>query len=71
MKVSGTGILAGLIAAAAFTRLLKTLLFGVTPLDAATLAGVVALLLVCSVAAGWIPARRAARTDPMRILRNE
>lgn len=71
MKVSGMGILAGLVAAAAFARLLKSLLFGVAPLDAATLAGVVALLIVCSVAAGWIPARRAARTDPMRILRNE
>ncbi len=71
IKVSGTGILAGLLAAAVFTRLLKTLLYGVKPLDAATLAGVVALLLVCSVAAGWIPARRAAGTDPMRVLRNE
>jgi ABC-type antimicrobial peptide transport system permease subunit len=71
MTISGTGIVAGLVAAAAFTRLLKSLLYGVTPLDSATLAGAVVLLLICSVAAGWIPARRAARTDPMRILRNE
>ena len=71
LNLSVVGIAAGLAAAAVFTRFLSSLLYGVRPLDAATLASVVLLLLVCSVAAGLMPACRAAGMDPMRVLRNE
>lgn len=65
------GVAAGLVAAAMLTRYLTSLLFGVEPLDGATLAGAVVVLLMCAAAAGWIPARRAARVEPMEALRSE
>jgi predicted permease len=65
------GLLAGLPAAFALTRFVKTVLFGVTPAD--PLSFLVALLLMFAVAAAaaWLPARRAARVDPMIALRYE
>jgi ABC-type lipoprotein release transport system permease subunit len=45
------------------------LLYGVEPLDAASIAGAVVVLLACSALAGWVPARRAARVEPMEALR--
>jgi predicted permease len=65
------GLALGLLAAAAFTRVLQSLLFGVTATDALTF-GLVSLLL-CAVAlvACWIPARRATRVDPLIALRAE
>ncbi len=61
----------GLAAAAGGTRLLSGQLFGVEPTDPATY-GVVALgLATVAVLASWLPARRAARTDPMIVLRGE
>jgi len=71
LKLTALGTVAGLAAAAIFTRFLRSLLYGVTPLDAATLTSVVVLLLVCSIMAGLIPARRASGLDPMRVLRSE
>jgi predicted permease len=71
LTLAGFGIAAGLLASAVFTRFLSSLLYGVKPLDAATLAGAVALLIACSALAGWIPARRAAGIDPMQALRGE
>lgn len=50
---------------------LQTLLFGVTPTDPPTLAGVALLLLAVAAAACYIPARRAARIDPLIALRSE
>jgi putative ABC transport system permease protein len=63
------GVAAGLVAAAGLTRYLVSLLYGVEPLDAASIAGAVVVLLACSALAGWVPARRAARVEPMEALR--
>jgi putative ABC transport system permease protein len=65
------GALLGLGGAAAATRLMSTLLFGITPGDPITFAAVVAILAVVALFACYIPARRAARVDPMVALRHE
>ena len=69
--LAAVGVAAGLAAAAMLTRYLASLLYGVEPLDGATMAGAVAVLLACAVMAGWIPARRAASVEPMEALRSE
>jgi len=61
----------GIGAAFLVTRYLATLLYGVTPADPATFMTVMALLGVVALLACWLPARRAARVDPMEALRNE
>ncbi|HET9983342.1 MAG TPA: ABC transporter permease [Longimicrobiales bacterium] len=71
VAVGAVGIALGLVAALATTRFMATLLFGVAPTDPATLAGAAALLLAVALAASWLPARRAAATDPARALRAE
>ena len=63
----GTGILGSL----ALARWLQSQLFGVSPTDPATFAGVALILIMVSLAACWIPLRRAARVDPMVALRYE
>jgi len=65
------GIVIGLIAAVASTRLLAGLLFGVAGWDPATLAGVAAVLGLSSVLASYLPARRAAGVNPVEALRAE
>ncbi|MGH8527111.1 MAG: hypothetical protein ACREXY_23775, partial [Gammaproteobacteria bacterium] len=61
----------GLAAALIASDLMRAILFGVNPLDAATFATVATLLTVAAVAASWLPARRAARVDPVVALRAE
>jgi predicted permease len=65
------GIVVGVGAALLFTRLIKSMLYGIQPWDPPTLAGGVLILLTVALAAGWIPARRAARVQPMEALRHE
>jgi predicted permease len=65
------GIVLGLVASLALTRLMRTMLFGVSPTDALTFASVVVILLAVVLLACWIPARRAMRVDPMVALRYE
>jgi ABC-type antimicrobial peptide transport system permease subunit len=71
VKLVSIGIFLGLIGAALLARLITTLLFGVTPLDATTLATVSAILAAVALLASYIPAHRAARADPMNSLRYE
>lgn len=69
MILSGIGIALGAAAAAGVTRLMSSLLFGVTPVDAATFGGAASVLVVAALAASYIPARRAAVVDPVETLR--
>jgi ABC-type antimicrobial peptide transport system permease subunit len=71
MVLGAVGVIAGLVAAAGLTRYLVSLLYGVEPLDAATMSSAAVVLLACSAMAGWIPVRRAARVEPMEALRSE
>lgn len=63
------GLALGLAGAFVLIRFLQGLLFGVGTTDPATFAAVLALVFAAAVAASWLPARRATRSDPMRILR--
>jgi putative ABC transport system permease protein len=65
------GLVAGIILAAGLTRTLRSLLFGVTSTDPVTLLGVITLLVAAAFLACYLPARRAAKVDPMAALRYE
>jgi ABC-type antimicrobial peptide transport system permease subunit len=67
----GVGVAVGLGASFAFSRLIRTLLFGVSPNSVATLAAVSAGLIAVAFLACYIPARRATKVDPMIALRYE
>ena len=71
MILSSIGIVVGAVAAAALTRLMSSLLFGVTPLDIATFVAAAAFLGGAALLASYVPARRAATIDPMETLRAE
>ncbi len=71
LVTAGIGTIAGLAGAAVLARALEKLLFGVAPSDPATLAVVSCLLLIVAGVACYIPARRAARIDPLTALRAE
>jgi predicted permease len=69
LAVTGVGLIAGLLGSLALARSLGTLLYGITPHDGITYAGVSAILIVVAAAASFAPARRAARLDPLQALR--
>ena len=71
MTLAATGVAVGLLAAFLLSRLLKSLLFGVTSTDPLTFVAIPLVLLSVALAAILIPARRASRTDPMVSLRSE
>jgi ABC-type antimicrobial peptide transport system permease subunit len=69
LVLSGVGIAIGLGLVVAFARFLRTFLYEIAPTDPVTLAGAAGTLVVFALLASWIPARRAARTDPTEALR--
>jgi ABC-type antimicrobial peptide transport system permease subunit len=65
------GAMIGAAAAMGLTRYIRSMLFGVDPIDPPTIGVAVLLMLVVAVVAGWLPARRASRLEPMMALRHE
>jgi ABC-type antimicrobial peptide transport system permease subunit len=68
MRPVAAGVALGMVGASAGAGALRTLLFGVGPLDPTALGGVACVLLVAAAAACYIPARWASRVDPLRAL---
>jgi predicted permease len=71
MQLTGFGLLIGLVGALGVGQALRSMLYGVSPRDPLTFAGVGLLLAAVALARSWLPARRAARVDPMIALRSE
>jgi putative ABC transport system permease protein len=71
LAVAAGGIVLGVAASLGLSRFLESLLFGVNPTDALILSGAIAVLLFSALVANALPARRAARVDPMHSLRTE
>jgi predicted permease len=71
MALTGVGIALGLLGAWGVSRVLSSLLFGVSATDPLTYLGTAAGLATVALLASWIPARRAARVDPVEALRSE
>jgi putative ABC transport system permease protein len=71
MTLAGVGVAVGVAAALGLTQLIRGLLFGVSAHDPETMAEVIAFLVAVTLAACWIPARRATHTDPLVALRYE
>jgi putative ABC transport system permease protein len=71
MRVAGVGVVVGVVAALFTTRLAASLLYGVSPRDPVTIAAVAVVLLTVAALANYLPARRAARVDPLVALRQE
>jgi ABC-type lipoprotein release transport system permease subunit len=71
MELTAAGIVAGLIGAAVLTRVMASLLFGVSATDIVTFSAVPVILTVIALLASYLPARRATRVDPIVALREE
>jgi ABC-type antimicrobial peptide transport system permease subunit len=71
IAVLAVGVVAGIGISLAATRVLQQLLFGLGPRDAVTMIAAVAVLSVVALIAGYLPARRATKVNPMVALRNE
>ena len=70
-RMTAIGLVVGFALSVVTATLLSRFLFGITPTDPLTYAGVFALLTAASLAASYVPARRAGRIDPMTALRTE
>jgi predicted permease len=71
LTLGALGAVVGLALALVVSRHLASFLYGVSPLDAITMASVPTLLVAITLSASWFPARRAAKANPMQSLRNE
>jgi putative ABC transport system permease protein len=71
LGLSVLGVAVGVLVAIGTTRFLRALLYGVSPGDPATLAAVPLVLLLVATLASFVPARRAARIDPVEALRSD
>jgi ABC-type antimicrobial peptide transport system permease subunit len=65
------GVIVGLAGAIALGRAVSAMLYGLTPNDPATITFAISLMVVVAALAGYLPARRAARVDPMVALRHD
>jgi putative ABC transport system permease protein len=70
-RMAGLGIVIGIVASLAITRLVSSLLFGIGATDPLTFSSVAVLLALVALVATYIPARRAMRVDPVTALRYE
>ncbi len=71
IRLSAAGIVLGLLGAVALARLMRSLLYEVSPTDPLTLGSGTLLLLTVALVTCYVPARRAAKADPMSALRHE
>jgi ABC-type lipoprotein release transport system permease subunit len=71
MELTGAGLVLGLLGAGLLTRVMASLLFGVSATDAVTFAVVPVLLIAIALLASYLPARRATLVDPVVALREE
>jgi ABC-type antimicrobial peptide transport system permease subunit len=71
LLLTSGGVLLGVVAAMLVTRVLQTLLFGVSALDPLTFGLVLVLLIAVAAVASYVPARRAARVDPLIAMRGD
>ena len=71
LRLTLVGVACGVVGALATTRVLAGLLFGVGASDPVTFCAIVALLALVALAACWVPARRAAKVNPLVALRSE
>ena len=71
MRLIGLGIVAGLAGAAAVTRLMTGMLYGVSPVDVVTWIGACGLLVAAGLAATIVPSVRATRADPLAAIRSD
>jgi ABC-type antimicrobial peptide transport system permease subunit len=71
LKLAGVGLVLGLALTAVVAKLMASLLYGIGPFDAVTFAAVTGVFLGTAILATLLPAGRAARTDPISVLRYE
>jgi ABC-type antimicrobial peptide transport system permease subunit len=71
MWIAAAGLAISVPAAVAASRLVKSLLFGIEPGDPAAMIAAATILTAAAMLAGYVPARRASRIDPMAALRHE
>ena len=70
-SLAALGAALGVVAAAALSRYVRAMLYGITPDDPVAIGAAVAVMMAVALLAGWLPARRASRLDPMVALRHE